>query len=709
MNSPAARWCVVAAAAISLSGCAKKAEVVPTAKPASVELVQEAERSRHFDAVNSHLELGGTLYGYVDVDGDALALAQTVQLMTGQIAATQPQAAILAKQDYKALFTELGLTDIKAIGLSSVREKTGYYRNRAFIYTPDGRHGLFAVFGGQPGRFVGTRLAPKDTDYFGEYEFNLSAVYDTVKSVVAKVSGPEAVAAMEKQVAAAGVASHYSVLELIEGLNGRATVVMRLDPEKTMTIPGPNPIKIPALSAMVRVDGVGSALEGALRAKPELFEATQEGTLHLYTYRNKPVMEGLQLVLAVDGKALYAATSPAFLRECLQRTEGLDSDPAFTAALAAAGNEGNGLTWVSPRFFARLKALGAINPNAGPVAKRVFDAYSANIPAANLPLLSLRTNLPDGVLIRSTWNTSLKADLALFTIYNPVTIGLAAAMAIPAYQKVRANSQTMAVLNNLRQLSAAADQYYLETGFTTATYDNLVGPDKFVKGLNPVAGEDYHSVVFAKGRPLRVRMPDGQIISYPFNTRESAQRPGTTTNVSNTAYPDVEKRIAIVGNLRALEAAANRFYELKGVKTATFDDLVGPGKAIFEMKSVMGEDYRSIVLEQGLPLQIRLPDGRIVRDPNAGGKYPGSHSVSNTPVSADDGIMENLRQLNDAANQYYTDHDTTTTTFEQLVGPGKVIAAITPVHGEDYRPLLFKKGHPLRLYLKDGRVITYPP
>ena len=43
-----------------------------------------------------------------------------------------------------------------------------------------------------------------------------------------------------------------------------------------------------------------------------------------------------------------------------------------------------------------------------------------------------------------------------------VIIGLLAAMAIPAFQKVRTASQDKAVLNNARQIAAAADQYYLE-------------------------------------------------------------------------------------------------------------------------------------------------------------------------------------------------------------------------------------------------------
>ena len=72
-----------------------------------------------------------------------------------------------------------------------------------------------------------------------------------------------------------------------------------------------------------------------------------------------------------------------------------------------------------------------------------------------------------------------------------VIIGLLAAMAIPAFQKVRANSQDKAVLNNMRQLSAAADQYFLENGTSTAAIASLVGSSAYIKALNTVANENY--------------------------------------------------------------------------------------------------------------------------------------------------------------------------------------------------------------------------
>ena len=63
-----------------------------------------------------------------------------------------------------------------------------------------------------------------------------------------------------------------------------------------------------------------------------------------------------------------------------------------------------------------------------------------------------------------------------------VIIGLLAAMAIPAFQKVRSSSLEKTMLNDARQLGSAAQQYLMEYGATqveftyTATTGQITGP-----------------------------------------------------------------------------------------------------------------------------------------------------------------------------------------------------------------------------------------
>ncbi len=510
-------FCPAIVMALFLSAGCQKKEEPPKSAPATVEMVGAAERSRHFLAVNRQLELGGTLYAYADVDGDAQKLANRLQGIVDLIGRSQPAVAPMLKQDYPALLAILGANDIVAFGLSSVPDGTGYFRNRVFFHIPGERHGLLLGLGGKPGPFTHLRYAPADADVFSESEIDLPVVYRTVKDVVAKVGGETAGGLFEDSLKKAGESMALSILDLINGMKGRASLVLRLSPERNVQIPGPGGFTVPEISLLVTVDGVGLPVETAL-GRSNKFQRSDQGPLHLYRSVQPAGLPGLDPVIAIQGSTLYLASTPAFLTECLApQTEktGLGSNAEFRTALARVGTEGNGLNYVSPRFFTQLHRLDALNPNLAPQIRQIVVPILNNLPQPDRALITLRTNLPDGILMRSYWNRSLKQDVAAITVYNPVTVGLLAAMAIPAFQKVRTASQEKAVMNNLRQLAAAADQFYLENGRNTALYTDLVGPNKYIKALVPVAGENYRLVRFQQGRPLQIRMPtNGQLIQY---------------------------------------------------------------------------------------------------------------------------------------------------------------------------------------------------
>lgn len=519
---PKALLAVLAGFALIFAGCGRQQATAdgksPAAGKSSTELVKDTERSRHFAAVNAQLELGGTMYGYVDVDGDVAKMAASIKGLLQNAGAVNPMAAQFVNQDYVALFGKLGLNDVKAFGISSVPEANGFYRNRTFFYTPEGRHGLLAGLGGKPGPFAHLSLAPANTDVYSESEIDLPAIYVTVKDVIGQVAGEPAKNQLDDVLQKAGQAAMISWLKLINATKGHVVTIVRFDADKTFRIPGPGAPAIPAVSFLLRIDGVASAIEDALKGSP-LFTASDADGLHIYDLNLPLPLEGLKPILATEGSTLFVATTREFLAECRSKKANLGDDPEFKKALAHVGTEGNGLTYVTPRVFSRLREIETLNPNLPPEAKSMLGSFMNQLPKIDQPLVTLRLNRPDGILVRSYWNRSLKQEVAMVAVYNPVTIGVVAAMAIPAFQKVRQASQERApqenvVQNNLRQFHAAGQLFCLEHGVNTAGYNDLVGPTKAIKALPSAMGEDYRTVRFVIGQPTRVLLPNGRMIEY---------------------------------------------------------------------------------------------------------------------------------------------------------------------------------------------------
>ncbi len=97
-----------------------------------------------------------------------------------------------------------------------------------------------------------------------------------------------------------------------------------------------------------------------------------------------------------------------------------------------------------------------------------------------------------------------------------VIVGILAALAIPAFQRVSESSREKAIRNNLRQLYGAALQYFLEDGSATVASDDLVGTTAthYIRNIRQVANETYpaslaitDSSITTSGTPVIIYYP----------------------------------------------------------------------------------------------------------------------------------------------------------------------------------------------------------
>lgn len=113
-------------------------------------------------------------------------------------------------------------------------------------------------------------------------------------------------------------------------------------------------------------------------------------------------------------------------------------------------------------------------------------------------------------------NQSKKGFTLVEIMIVVVIIGLLAAMAVPAFQKVRQNSQEKAITNNLRQVAHAGAQYILEEGVTAVTGAALVTAT-YLNDIQSVGTETYGALsVSLNGGTLTVNTPAGDAVIYTY-------------------------------------------------------------------------------------------------------------------------------------------------------------------------------------------------
>jgi LysM repeat protein len=124
---------------------------------------------------------------------------------------------------------------------------------------------------------------------------------------------------------------------------------------------------------------------------------------------------------------------------------------------------------------------------------------------------------------------------------------------------------------------------------------------------------------------------------------------------------------------------------------------LGEGFRGYTFKAYDAATDTAILTKDGAETRLRLNSSKVRDGVGASGKL--------TPATAK-AIYHNLHQIAAAADQYYLEHGTNSTTVANLVGPTNYIKRIVVVAGEDYSGVTLKLGTPVSLTTGVGETMV---
>ena len=234
-------------------------------------------------------------------------------------------------------------------------------------------------------------------------------------------------------------------------------------------------------------------------------------------------LEKLRAALARRGvKSTSAALATIFANQVAASAPvGLAS--AITGAALAGVTVGTGFFMSTTTAILSAVALAAI----GSTAYQWNHAFRAESELAALTVDrdGLRAQLR-AEQQRATQDTAtlrgevdaLKAKQATVAVApraaSAATSAPSAAAAPTTYEVLRRSSINKAMMNNLRQIAAARDQFQIQNGRPAASVEELVGEYKFIRALVAVNGESYAALSMIPGQPLSATASDGVTVTY---------------------------------------------------------------------------------------------------------------------------------------------------------------------------------------------------
>jgi RNA polymerase sigma factor (sigma-70 family) len=245
--------------------------------------------------------------------------------------------------------------------------------------------------------------------------------------------------------------------------------------------------------------------------------------------RTKRALERLRIELAKRG-----ITSTAAALGTLATHAAMAAPPGLVSQIvqASVGMSGAALTASITMSSLKLVGIAAIAGLAF-LAGTWVNGRHATVTVAPAPTVASAPNIvaetrKDDDQLKQRLDQTRAENTKLRAEADDVRRQLTVALQPPAPGAfLPVSEQERHIMNNLRQVSSARDQYIREHGHAPASLAELVGlePEKYVRFLNSINGENYSGLALSAGQPLTVTTKDGVTVTYDESGGQTTKIP----------------------------------------------------------------------------------------------------------------------------------------------------------------------------------------
>ena len=471
-----------------------------TSKPAASPAGQKQAAIRNsFWAVNQHLDQGGSFYLYLSteqmlakLDGYMDQITAMADLAGQELGEREKQQIAMAIDMGRTAYEQSGLRDISGFGASSFALESGLNRNVMVMHHyAEKQEGLiWKLVGGQAHEQEVLKLLPANTAFAFHADADVVASFNWVRDFLTNTAPPEVVAQFAQGLAQANQMFNFE--NLLKSTGGELGFFVTLNAQKRIPIPlpdAPAELKLdfpePALAVVIKVkDDQLLKLITAQLQNPELAEMikeTREGDVTLYTMTTPPLPVEIDVspTLMMSGNYLVLTSNTQLAKDILAVQSGKDKGLAGTAEFKRLAGDmdlkGNQLHFLSAEIGkeygklmeAVMKAAEAqAGELAGPSEKQMMELIKKlyigdeNTPASSQ--LGIVRVMGEGIVFESR-NTGDGFGSTLIA-GGVVSVGVGAALLLPALASARNKAREVQSMNNVKQLSIAMFAYEADTG-----------------------------------------------------------------------------------------------------------------------------------------------------------------------------------------------------------------------------------------------------